>query len=234
MSSAIFHAALAGVFVSHALPSWPGVRERLRRRLGRAGYGALHAVLSTAALLFLIVAYRAQETRRMLFTPPEQAPALVAGAALAGFVLVALRLFVPPGDPTRPKPAAGVYRITRSPGAAGVLLWAAAHAAATGDDVRAPMFGVFALIAVFSIAKNHVVLNRADSAAARAFLQTTSPVPGLALLIGRQKFIAAEWSAPRPAAAVAAAVAAWAVFLVWGHPALFGVDPLTLLMNQRF
>jgi uncharacterized membrane protein len=234
MPDAFFLSAALLVFLSHAVPSWPGVREKLRTRLGRAGFGALHGFGSTLALALLVMAYRAQESREMLFAPPSWAPALTVCLTLPAFALVALRLFCPPGELHAPKPPAGIYRLTRAPGALGTLLWALAHVQATGDGVRTALFGLFALIAVFSLVKNRYAMGLADTAEVRAFLRGAAVTPGLALLTGRQRFVGAEWAAewlsPRPVAALAVAAAAWAGMLGWAHPRLFGVDPLSLAL----
>lgn len=219
-------AALA-VFLSHAVPSWPGLREVLRAKLGRAGFGALHGLGSTAALTWLIFAYRAQESREMLFVPPDWAPMPVLALTPVAFVLIALRLACPPGELTAPEPPAGIYRLTRAPGALGTLLWALLHLQATGDGPRVVLFGLFALIAGFSLVKNHYALTRSNAPAARAFLKETALLPGWALLRRRTRFVAAEWRAARPMLGLIAGLTAWGAMLAL-HPALFGVDPLAL------
>lgn len=227
MPDVSFLLAALAVFLSHAVPSWPGLREVLRVKLGRAGFGALHGLGSTAALTWLIFAYRAQEGREMLFVPVDWAPKLVVALTPVAFVLIALRLACPPGELTAPKPPTGIYRLTRAPGALGTLLWALLHLQATGDGVRVALFGLFALIAGFSLVKNHVALTRSGEAAARAFLNQTALLPGWALLRGRTRFVSAEWRGLRPLLGVAAGLAAWAAMLAL-HPHLFSVNPLTL------
>ncbi|HRJ60090.1 MAG TPA: NnrU family protein [Azospirillaceae bacterium] len=227
MPDANFLLAALAVFLSHAVPSWPGLREVLRVKLGRAGFGALHGLGSTAALTWLILAYRAQESREMLFVPADWAPGLAVALTPVAFVLIALRLACPPGELTAPKPPSGIYRLTRAPGALGTLLWALLHLQATGDGVRVALFGLFALIAGFSLLKNHYALTRSQDAAARTFLNETALLPGWALLRRRTRFVSAEWRAWRPLLGVAAGLTAWALMLAL-HPVLFGVDPLAL------
>lgn len=229
-----FLAACLLVFFSHAAPSWPGVRERLRRQLGRGGFAALHAIGSTVTLALLILAYGAQDSRSLLYAPPVWAPVALVALTPFAFVLVALRLACPPGEITRPDPPAGVYRLTAAPGAAGVLLWAGLHVFAVGDGVRLALFATLAAIAVFSLWKNRYVMSRADDPAARAFVAATALTPGLALLTGRQRWVGAEWRAARPRLGIAAGLAGWAAMLAL-HPHLFGVDPLRLaLMTISF
>lgn len=227
MPDANFLLAALAVFLSHAVPSWPGLREVLRAKLGRAGFGAVHGLGSTAALTWLILAYRAQEGRALLFVPTDWAPALVVALTPVAFVLIALRLACPPGELATPKPPTGVYRLTRAPGALGTLLWALLHLQATGDGVRVALFGLFALIAGFSLLKNHYALTRSRDAAAPAFLNETALFPGWALLRRRTRFVSAEWRGLRPLLGVAAGLAAWALMLAL-HPVLFGVSPLAL------
>lgn len=227
MPDVSFLLAALAVFLSHAVPSWPGLREVLRAKLGRAGFGALHGLGSTATLTWLIFAYRAQEGRETLFIPADWAPGLVVALTPVAFVLIALRLACPPGELTAPQPPSGIYRLTRAPGALGTLLWALLHLQATGDGLRLALFGLFALIAGFSLVKNHYALTRSNAPAARAFLSQTALLPGWALLSGRTRFVAAEWRAARPMLGLAAGLAAWALMLAL-HPVLFGVDPLAL------
>lgn len=227
MPDAFFLFAAFGVFLSHAVPSWPGVRERLRARLGKTGFGALHGLGSTATLALLAVAYRAQESRELLFVPAPWAATLAVALMPVAFVLIGLRLSCPPGELRAPRPAAGIYRLTRAPGAVGTLLWALLHLQAAGDGVRVALFALMALIAVFSLVKNRYAMALADTDDVRAFLRDTAVTPGLALLRGRQQFIAAEWLAPRPLAGLAAGIAAYVVMLAL-HPQLFGVDPKAL------
>lgn len=222
------------VFLSHAAPSWPGVRERLRQKLGRGGFAALHGIGSTVTLALLVFAYGAQDDRSLLYAPPVWAPVVVVALTPLAFVLAALRLVCPPGEIARPRPPSGVYRLTAAPGAVGVLLWAALHVFATGDGVRLTLFATLGAIAVFSLWKNRYVMSRAADPAARAFVAATALTPGLALLTGRQGWVGAEWRAARPRLGIAAGLAGWAVMLAL-HPRLFGVDPLGLaLMTISF
>lgn len=228
MPSLTLFAAAAAVFVSHAAPSWPGVREDLRRRFGSAGFAALHGVGSTAALAGLIAAYRVEEDRSALFEPLVWAAGSAVVVTPIAFALIALRLACPPGALTRPNPPAGIYRLTRAPGALGTLLWALAHVQATGDGPRVVLFGSFALIAAFSLAKNHYALKTAGTPEAERFLRETALFPGWALADGRQKLVAAEWLGFRPFCGVAVGLTVWAATLFWLHPRLFGVDPWIL------
>jgi len=221
MPTSLYLAAALLLFVSHAVPSWPGVRPALVARLGRPGFMALHSVLSLAALTLFVVAYRDVDTTGFVFTPAGWAHQLAVALMPVAFVLIAARLSTKAGEPLSPREPAGIYRVTRFPGSLGLLLWAVLHLQATGDARRVVLFATMAAIALFAMVKNDWVLRRARSAAARTFREETSVVPFAAILAGRQRFVWHEIGWAR----LLAGVAAWAVVLE-AHRFVFGVDPL--------
>jgi uncharacterized membrane protein len=221
MPTSLYLAAAVLLFVSHAVPSWPGVRPALVARLGRPGFLALHSLLSLAALALFVVAYQGADTAGFLFHPPEGAHQLAVALMPVAFVLIAARLSTKAGEPLSPREPAGIYRVTRFPGSLGLLLWAVLHLQATGDGRRVVLFATMAAIALFAMVKNDWVLRHARSAAARTFREETSALPFAAILAGRQRFVWREIGWAR----VLAGVAAWAVVLE-AHRFVFGVDPL--------
>ena len=63
-------AAALALFASHAVLSAPGIRPALIARLGRGGFQAAHAAISTLALAAFIWAYAASEANRLVYAPP--------------------------------------------------------------------------------------------------------------------------------------------------------------------
>ncbi|MCG5242061.1 NnrU family protein [Azospirillum doebereinerae] len=206
------------LFVSHALPSWPGVRPGLIARLGRPGFMALHSVGSLLTLGLFVWAYRAADGGDVLFVPAGWAPPLVALVMPLVFLLLVARVTTKFGSLSAPNPPRGVYRITRCPGSLGLLLWALAHLNATGDERRVALFATMAAIALFALVKNDLVLRRSD--AGRAFRAETSLLP-FAARPGGLGAALAEIGWARPLGGLSAYAA-----MLAAHPWLFGVDPL--------
>ncbi|HXK53337.1 MAG TPA: NnrU family protein [Hyphomicrobiales bacterium] len=206
---------------SHVVLSAPQMRETLRRKLGPAGFIALHSTVSTAALAAFVVTFLAAETGPQLF---------VSSLAMRWLALVLMPLAVfgalcrlstraRRGD-TLLAPS-GIYRIARTPGSLAILLWTALHMANTGDARRLAAFAIMALIALWAIVKNEIVLARSADDAAGAWRRETSLVPGLALVRYGASGLGREIGWLRPAAALAAFVA-----LVAFHPLVIGPNPL--------
>ncbi|WP_448204364.1 NnrU family protein [Azospirillum sp. sgz302134] len=207
------------LFVSHAVPSWPGVRPALIARLGRGGFVALHSLGSLLALGLFVWAYREAGGGALLFEPARWAAPLVVALMPVAFLLIVARITTKFGEPDAPNPPAGIYRVTRFPGSMGLLLWALLHLQATGDGRRVVLFATMAAIALFAMAKNDWLLRRTD--AGRAFRAQTSALPFAAILQGRQRLAAGEIGWTR----LLGALAAYAAMIVI-HPWIFGVSPL--------
>ncbi len=207
------------LFVSHAVPSWPGVRPALIGRLGRAGFIALHSLGSILALALFVWAYREAGGGMPLFTPAGWSAPLVAALMPVAFLLIVARVTTKFGEAEAPNPPRGIYRVTRFPGSMGLLLWALLHLQATGDGRRVVLFVTMAAIALFAMVKNDWVLRRSD--AGRAFRAETSALPFAAILQGRQRFDAGEIGWGRLLGGLLAYAA-----MLHIHSLLFGVNPL--------
>lgn len=212
--------AAALLFLSHALPSWPGVRPALIARLGRGGFVTIHSVGSLLTLTLFVLAYRAADGGEVLFTPFDWAAPLVAVAMPVVFLLLVARVTTRFGSQSVPNPPRGIFRLTRAPGSLALLLWACAHLNATGDGRRVLLFGTMAAIALFALVKNEIVLGR--SPAGSAFRAETSLLP----LAGPQGVRGAlAGLAEMGPARLAGGLAAYGGMLLL-HPWLFGVEPL--------
>lgn len=218
MTASLLLAALL-LFLSHAVPSWPGVRPALVARLGRGGFAAIHSLGSVVTLVLFVLAYREAGGGMPLFVPADWAAPLVVAAMPLVFLLLVARVTTRFGEPQAPNPPRGIYRITRHPGSVGLLLWAVLHLQATGDGRRVVLFVTMAAIALFAIVKNGWLLRRSE--AGRSFLGETSVVPFAAILGGRQCLVWREIGWLRPTGGLAAFAA-----MLAAHPWLFGVSPL--------
>ena len=216
-------AACLFLFLSHVVPSAPGIRGWLVTWLGAQIFRSLYSVVSLAAVAWFVWAYRVSEMGGWVFTPhPGVIWVALVLIPTAIFLMVA-RIGTPYGEINRPVGARGIYRVTRFPGSWGVLLWALVHLAATGDLKRVIAFGTFALIAATALVKNDFVIRREKGDEATLFVAATGVIPFSAVFSGRQSFVGQEigWKIP-----LISILLAGLLFAL--HPVLFGVAPLDL------
>jgi uncharacterized membrane protein len=218
-------AAMALFLVSHRIPAWIGVKDRLTIALGPRGYTAAFSAVSLLLLWWLIVA-----AGRAPFVPlwdPEPWHrwavniAMPLAAALAAFGVAAPNPFAFEGratgfDPARP----GIAGVTRQPLLWALALWAGAHLLPNGDLAHVLLFGPFLLLALAGMPMVERRRRRALGDAEWSRLTArTGLVPLAALVAGRWR--------PRglpPLLRLAIALGAWAV--LWHlHAPLIGVWP---------
>ena len=133
----------------HAFPSLaPAGRAELVARLGEGPYKGLFALAAVAAVVVMVIGWRAAAPVPV-YAPPA------GGRELAGIVmLVAFVLF-----PTARLPS-NIRRWVRHPQLTAVALWAAAHLIANGDSRSVLLFGALGLWALIEM----VLINRRDGA----------------------------------------------------------------------
>ncbi len=220
-----FAFAMGLFMVSHRLPAWMGVKDRLTTALGVRGYTLAFSAASLLLLWWVIVA-----AGRAPFVPLwDQAtwhrwgvnlvmPLVV---ALAAFGIAAPNPFAFEGrasgfDPTRP----GIAGLTRQPLLWGLALWAGAHLLANGDLAHVLLFGPFMILALLGMPMVEARRRRAVGPAEwQRLTAATSLFPLMALLQG-------TWRPRRPPAVLRLVVAlvAWAV--LWHlHAPVIGVWP---------
>ena len=219
--SLVFYLTAAVLLVlSHAVPSFPSIRDRLIDRLGRWGFYLAYSAVSLAALTAFVIGFRTLDSAGWLFSPLPGARLAAVVLMPIAILLIVARLTTPAGIAGNVRAPTGIFRISRHPGSVGLLLWSGLHVLATGDGRRVVLFGAMATIALFAIAKNEWLLRRSDTPAARESLHGTSILPGFAIARRRQHWPRGEIGWRRPALAVAIYAA-----ILWAHPMLFGVDP---------
>ena len=198
--------ALALLALTHWVPSAPGVRPLLIRRLG--GFRAVHSLVSLAIVAWLIAAYGAADGPWLWMPPIWGRWVAVIAMPLALWLIVA-RLLERPGDSP-----AGIYGITATPGSLGLLIWAGLHLLNLGEARAVLLFATFAAIALAAMIKN----KRTAPPARRR----VGVLPGLAMITGRTPAGAGRVR-PLP---VLLAIGLWILLLVL-HPVVIGADPLT-------
>ena len=216
-----FALAYAVFFLSHSLPVRPPLRPWLQARRGAFGFTLAYSALSLAVLAWLIgAAGRAPHVPLWDWAPWQaHAPLLVMGPVC---LILALSIGRPNPlsfggarndlfDPARP----GIVRVWRHPLLLALALWAAAHVVPNGDLAHVILFGTFA---AFALLGGRLIdrrkrremgpeWQRMRDRVADAPLLSASPSRGTLLRI--------------------AAGGALYGALLWAHPFLFGVSPLS-------
>lgn len=220
-----FALAMGLFMVSHRLPAWMGVKERLVASLGARGYTLAFSAVSLLLLWWVIAA-----AGRAPFVPLwDQAGwhrwavnlAMPVVVALAAFGVAAPNPFAFEGraagfDPERP----GIAEVTRQPLLWALALWAGAHVLANGDLAHVLLFAPFLGLALAGMpvveARRRRVLGEAEWTRLTA---ATGLFPGAALVAGRWR--PGGWPSPWR---LGVALAAWAV--LWHlHAPVIGVWP---------
>ena len=218
MGWAEFAAAFAVFFVSHSVPVRPRVRAFLVQHLGPRGFTLAYSALSLAVLTWVIgAAGRAPYVPLWQWAPWQNHVVLVVMALVC--LLLALSIGRPNAfsfggarnqdfDPHVP----GIIRLHRHPLLLALGLWAFAHTLPNGDLAHVILFGVFG---VFALLGQKIIDRR------------------------KQRIMGAEWGAlwaqtraSRLHLGILTPVRVFAGillygFLIWLHPTVFGVSPLT-------
>jgi uncharacterized membrane protein len=221
--------AAAMLLLTHFGVSSTPLRGVLIRTLGEGPYRGLYSVVATVVLVWLVLAYNAAGPQVPLWR-------LEAAAAYLAIVLMPLSLFLLVGglsapNPTAvgserhmedPRPVSGVLRITRNPVLWAIGLWAVAHLVANGEPRGIALFGSLAVLALAgTLALDH--RNRRTRPMQFApFEMSTSNLPFLAIVQGRQSLgkVVKEFGWLRLVVVVALYAG-----LLHGHTWLFGVTP---------
>lgn len=213
--------AFAVFFLSHSLLVRPPIRPKLEAVLGRRGFAVSYSLISLGVLTWLIAA--AGRAPFVLLWPWAAWQSLV---VLVVMLPVCMLLAVSIGQPNpfsfggarnhafRPE-RPGIVRLTRHPLLLALALWAFAHILPNGDLAHVALFGTFA---VFALLGGRLVDRR------------------------KQREMGDEWWQLRDAVNRSPAFAGWRLtdlglrlavgfglylVLIWLHPYLFGVSPLS-------
>lgn len=213
--------AFAAFFASHSLPLRPAPRAALTRALGRRGFTLAYSALSTAMLVWLIVA-AGRAPHLPLWGWAEWLYWMTHAAMLAACLLLALSIGRPNPfsfggarneafDPARP----GVVRWTRHPLLAALALWALGHIAPNGDVAHLLLFGLFA---AFALLGGRLIDRRKRREFGARWMTLRDAVAAQP-----------RWPAPESARAAALRLALGVALygaLALAHPVVIGVSPL--------
>jgi uncharacterized membrane protein len=192
----------------HLLVAGGPLRVVLSARLGERGYLVVFSLLSTLALVWLILAYRAAPWVPLWPTVPGL------GYLALLLVLLAFAFNVFGGAPRtlmsacadrflgQRLPVYGITRITRHPRLFGVALWAIAHLLVNGNLAALLLFGVIFVTALTGMASIDRKRRRAFGAIWDEFAAQTSRLPFIAILAGRTRLELRELAAWRLVLAV--------------------------------
>jgi len=223
----ILVAALLFVGTHLGLSSTP-LRARLAAQMGERGFLVFYSLVAAATLGYLIWLYNVLPRYEYLWMPsPElHTVAKVLMPIAITFVLGGFLVKNPTNvgaegllidDTTAPDLARGVTRITRHPFQWGVLIWSVTHVLANGDVISVVFFSAFGVLA----AAGTVAMDRKKAGslgdAWQAYARTTSNVPFLAIVTGRNRLVPGELWLP-----VLVGLAG-STALAWGHEWVSGV-----------
>lgn len=214
--------AFAAFFLTHSVPLRPSLRPWLQARLGRAGFTFGYSFLSLAVLTWLIAAAGRAPFVLVWHWEPWQNH-LVLAAMLPVCLILGLAIARPNPfsfggahndgfDPARP----GIMRLTRHPLLLAMAIWAGAHALANGDLAHVILFSTFAGFALLGMSLVDRRRRRAMGESWNRLDHARHQAPALPPPV--------SWTgtALRLGLGVALYLA-----LLWLHPWLFGVNPLT-------
>ena len=226
MTGTIAHLAYATALflVPHVLISGTPVRGAIVRVTGARLYLALYGLVAVAALVWMAAAYN--EAPREVIWPGSAfraIPLIVMPFALILAVAALTTRNPTAAGQTEPlaSPARGIVKVTRHPFLWSVVLWAAAHLLANGDEASLIFFGAFLFLGLVGPFLIDAKRRRAEGEIWTRFAAVTSMVPFVAILAGRNRLSWHELGWPR----VALALALYGLFL-YAHPVVFGVAAL--------
>lgn len=203
MAPVTFVAVASTVFlVTHIGLTLAPIRTPLRARLGEAGFVGAYTLVAAVAFSFMVHSYAVTRDEGPLGPALAAIPSVRVVLIVVSLTGVALMVgaFAPKGyweSPSmilvgRPREPYGLERITRHPFMAGLVLWAIAHASMSSRLTGVIFFAVLIVTAVLGSAHQAGKLRRRHGEGYDRFLRTTSAVPFVAILRGRQRFSAAE------------------------------------------
>jgi len=216
------------LLLTHFGISSTSLRPALVGALGEGVYRALYSVVALLALVWLVLAYDAAPYGPVLWDLGA-----AGGAAVTVVMPVALAFLV--AGVSQPNPTAvgsegrlaepgiarGVLRLTRNPVMWAIGLWALAHLAANGEARAVGLFGTLAVLALLGTLLIDLKNRKMRAREFAPLEMSTSNLPFLAVVQGRQSFPKAmrEIGLIRLAVVVVLYAA-----LLHGHAWLFGVS----------
>lgn len=178
---------------THLALSHP-LRTRLVQNLGDQGFAAFYSAVALVTLAGMIFTYRGVRNSFPLWVAPDWAWPVASGAMLAACILLVGSFFRNPAfphpgaRPKAPRPASGVFAVTRHPMNMAFALWALVHIGLWGAPRNLIVAGGILILAVAgSIGQDRKKLDVVGEPW-RAWMARTSFLPFGALLTGRAKW----------------------------------------------
>lgn len=209
----------------HLLVSGTRLRDGLVARLGEGPFRGLFSLASAVILGWLIWAYG--KARALEVTPLADWRWLAAVLMAVALLFIVLGLMTP--GPTavggekqlqRDDPARGIHRVTRHPFLWGLALWSAVHLAYNPGAVSLLFFGTFLVVSVAGTFSIDAKRARAFGESWHRYAARTSNLPFGAILQGRNRLVAGEFSV----LGLGAAIGAFVLLSVF-HARIFGLPP---------
>jgi uncharacterized membrane protein len=218
--------AASTFFLIHLVPSMP-LRRKIIAATSEKAYMAGFAVLSLAALVWMITEFNTAPYGTKLWVMPDWWPWLKAALILFALILAICGVLTPnPSSPGAEKTLAklnasgGIFAITRHPVMWGAAIWAITHAISAATVRGLLFFCAFAATALIGSWLQQR-RKRAGNPAWAAFEAKTSFFPFAAILQGRAKLSIDTIGLRR----IALGALTWFAMLYF-HARLFGVQPL--------
>ena len=227
--------AVACFVGGHFVLSGTSVRTALIGILGEAGFRGVYSLAAMATLAWTVIAYGAAPRVELWASNmglTHVAAVLMPFACILAVAGITSRTVTMVGGESlaqSPQPAAGIVSITRHPFLWAVALWAVSHIAANGDVASVILFGGMAVLALGGMAHIDHRRRLALGADWGPVAMTTSVVPFLAAIQGRNRI---DWRGigwARLAGGVALAVA-----LPFLHPWISGKAIVPEFVLQLF
>lgn len=219
--------AIAVFLISHLIPSYRPLRDRLMTRMGHRPFFIFYGLLSTGLFIWLFSAYFAapfvevwafQEWMRWVPITVMPFVFLLLVCAFSQPNPFSIGIGAKGYDPSRP----GIIALTRHPAIYALAIWSLAHMIPNGDLASLLLFGLLTLLS-FSGPFSLNMKRRASLGAEKwhALAAGTADLPFLAIIQGRARFGLQNIGILR----LLIALVLYGVMLV-GHEHLFGVAPI--------
>ena len=211
----------------HILVSATPLRGVAVRAVGQRVYLALFSLVSLAAFIWLILAYREAPFISIWYLPALAwvgiivMPFAFIGAIAGNTTSSRAKSGTGSTNDDPSDVAVGVFKITRHPFLWSVVLWSGAHLLVNGDLASLIMFGTFLALGLVGPHSSDAKRRKKDPEAWRRIAAETSYVPFAAILSGRASVTPGEIGWWR----ILLGVALYAVFLA-GHGWIFGAPIL--------
>lgn len=210
---------------THLCGSSPAVRTPLIAKLGLLGFKGIYALVALATFLPLCSVYaRHKHAGALLFVPDRTLLAATEVLMLAALAVLAQGLATPGPLSSRAelggrfrKEVRGILRVTRHPQSLAFVLFGFSHLLVNPFGADLIFFGGFVIFGIAGAILQDRRLRIGGSPEIREYLAATSALPFAAILTGRQRLAAREYSRT----ALVAALLLFVALQVF-HPRLFG------------